>query len=228
MWFKGHKVWVELNEQGELKLKDKKARLKYNLEQPHEYWVYPGSLGAIDQPPQATKTRTPENKKRHHRHPPSAQRGDTPLGSRGLNDADAIRIFTDGASSGNPGPSGIGALLIYGQKRKEISRFIGHSTNNIAELEAIRAGLAALKTTHLPVKLYTDSSYALGVLTKSWRAKKNRELIERIKRLMSRFKDLEIIKVPGHAGLPENERADQLAVTAIKRGVDAVGESADF
>lgn len=228
MWFKGHKVWVELDAGGQLLLENKKARLKYNLEQPHEYRVYPNALSAIDQPPQTSTAKAPEKKKRRPRLSQSERRESAPAGSSGLDDTDAIRIFTDGASSGNPGPSGIGALLIYGRKRKEISRYIGQATNNIAELEAIRAGLSALKTTHLPVKLYTDSSYALGVLTKSWKAKKNRELIERIKRLMTRFKDLEIIKVPGHAGLPENERADQLAVTAVKRGADTEDASAGF
>lgn len=132
--------------------------------------------------------------------------------------AGSIEIYTDGASSGNPGPSGIGAVLRYGAHEREISRYIGEATNNIAELEAIRVALGAVKNRDLPVRLYTDSKYAHGVLTQGWKAKKNRRLIESIRDLMARFRDIRLMKIPGHAGLEGNERADRLAVRAIKSG----------
>ena len=228
MWFKGHKVWVELDDKGEILLKRKKAHVKYNLKQPYEYWVYPSALSATEAPPPKGTAKAPQKNRR--RAPSSLSERATAAAAvpPRFDDADTIHIFTDGASSGNPGPSGIGVLLIFGRKRKEISRFIGQATNNIAELEAIRTGLSTLKTTHMPIKLYTDSSYAVGVLTKSWKAQKNRELIERIKSLMTRFTKLEIIKVPGHAGLPENERADQLAVRAVKQSTDTEDGTVGF
>jgi ribonuclease HI len=127
-----------------------------------------------------------------------------------------VFIHTDGASSGNPGPSGIGVVLCYGDHKKEISRYIGIATNNIAELEAIRTGLSSLKHRALPVRVFTDSSYALGVLSKGWKASKNQELVAQTKTLMAEFNDLKLIKIKGHAGHEGNEKADQLAVAAIK------------
>jgi ribonuclease HI len=131
---------------------------------------------------------------------------------------DKICLFTDGASSGNPGPSGIGVLLRYGEHEKEISEYIGNATNNIAELKAIEAGLSALKNTDISVRLFTDSKYAYGLLVLNWKARKNQELVESIQKIMDRFKDLKIIKVKGHSGHPGNERADYLATSAVKQG----------
>lgn len=130
--------------------------------------------------------------------------------------SDAVCIYTDGASSGNPGPSGIGVLFRFGEHEKELSRYIGIATNNIAELEAIRAALMELKTTKKPVRIFTDSSYSHGVLSLNWKPKKNIELINSIKMKMKSFDDIKLIKVKGHAGHKENEHADFLANMAVK------------
>ena len=132
--------------------------------------------------------------------------------------AGAICIYTDGACSGNPGPAGIGVVMLYKGHRKEISRYIGLATNNIAELEAIKAGLESVRNPNLPIVLYTDSSYSLGLLTKGWKAKQNQELVQKVRLLVNRFKNLHFVKIKGHAGHPENERADRLAVQAIQTG----------
>ena len=68
-----------------------------------------------------------------------------------------------------------------------------------------------------PVRLFTDSQYAFGLLVLNWKARKNQKIVDSIKQTMHEFKDLEIIKVKGHAGLPGNEKADFLATSAIKR-----------
>lgn len=135
-------------------------------------------------------------------------------------DESAIRVFTDGAASGNPGPAGIGVLLIYGNNEKTISRYIGHATNNIAELKAIEAALLEIKNRKLPVRLFTDSAYSLGALTLGWKAQKNVELIAGIQKLMRAFSDLKILKVKGHAGMAENETADRLATEAIQKAAE--------
>lgn len=133
---------------------------------------------------------------------------------------DVIEVYTDGAASGNPGPAGIGVFMRYKGKKKEISRYIGIATNNVAELTAIETALSAIRKPELPVTLYTDSGYALGLLTLNWKAKKNVDLVDRIRKLMLRFKRLQIVKVRGHCGVEGNEIADKLATSAIENRVE--------
>lgn len=208
MRFKKNKVWLALDQNGEPLTQNGKVLIKYQIDQSHEYWVYPHSVVSLDaqapeDPPSNSETPSPLKKQ-------SA----TANRSAEASPSDAVIIYTDGASSGNPGPSGIGVILRFGDHEKEISKHIGVATNNIAELQAIKTGLQELKKTTIPVRIYTDSAYAHGVLTQGWKAKKNRELIESIKRLMAGFKDLELIHVRGHNGLEGNERADRLATSA--------------
>jgi len=221
MRFKRNKVWMAVDSQERPILEKGKALIKYQLDQPHQYWVHPGSILPVDEAISDAVT-MPASKKR----PPSAMRAcdaspkaceDLPVVSNDLK-AEAICIYTDGACSGNPGPAGIGVVMLYKGRRKEISRYIGGATNNIAELEAIKAGLESIRNPNLPIVLYTDSSYCLGLLTKGWKAKQNQELVQKIRRLVKRFKNLQFVKIKGHAGHPENERADQLAVQAIQKG----------
>jgi len=204
MRFKKNKVWLATDPDGTPITEKGKVRIKYRLDQEYEYWVRPESVQPLDAPLPAEEAPAAGAVE-----PPA----DLPAESTRK---DILEIYTDGASSGNPGPSGIGAVLRYGAHEREISRYIGEATNNIAELEAIRVALEAVKNRDLPVRLYTDSSYAHGVLSQGWKAKKNRRLIESIRDLMNHFRDLRLMKVPGHAGLEGNERADRLAVRAIK------------
>mgnify|MGYP000108709904 CR=1 FL=1 len=69
-----------------------------------------------------------------------------------------------------------------------------------------------------PVVVHTDSRYAWGLLTQGWKAKQNQELVEEIREVMMQFSNLRFVKVKGHAGHPENERADRLAVAAVEKG----------
>ncbi len=212
MQFKGNKVWMAVDAQERPLLQNGKALIKYQLDQPHEYRVLPKSVapvGTSQTPPQS-----PAVKKSRTGSAKAASAADvTPEAC-----AEAICIYTDGACSGNPGPAGIGIVLRYKEKHKEISRALGTATNNIAELEAIRHGLLAVKNRKLPVILFSDSSYALGLLSQGWKAKKNTELVEEIRRLAASFAKLRFVKVKGHAGHPDNERADRLAVQAIENG----------
>ena len=215
MWFKTNKVWMAVDSQGEPLTKGSKVLIKYQLKQDYEYWVNRNNVKPIDSPPPETKTRTKGKTRRK-----KSAKGQTSDESAAWDEstyADKICLFTDGASSGNPGPSGIGVLLRYGEHEKEISQFIGNATNNIAELKAIQAGLAAVKRTDIPVRLFTDSKYAYGLLVLGWKARKNQEIVASIRKAISKFKDLKIIKVKGHSGQAGNEKADFLATSAIKK-----------
>ena len=133
------------------------------------------------------------------------------------NNEDCILIYTDGACSGNPGPAGIGIVFIYKQHRRELSKYIGYATNNIAELESVRTALLEVTNKEIPIKIFTDSSYVCGVLADKYGYTKNKELIDEIKKIMTQFKKVEIIKVVGHSGVVENMLADKLATKTYKK-----------
>jgi len=209
--FKNNKVWLAIDQRGHPVVKDGKVLIKYQVDQNYEYWVHEKSV----QPLETSMPEKEESNDDAQEHCQTRGRHKTELAFEAP-PGDAVCIYTDGASSGNPGPSGIGVLLRYGEHEKEMSRYIGVATNNIAELEAIRTGLLELKKTDIPVRIFTDSKYACGVLGRGWKTRKNQELIASIKEIISKFKDLKLIKVKGHAGIEGNERADILATSAIK------------
>src|SRR5215467_15816351 len=107
-----------------------------------------------------------------------------------------ILAYTDGACTGNPGPMGIGVVLLSGRHRKEISEYLGPvGTNNIAELTAILRALEAIKDRRRPIVIYSDSSYAIGLLSMGWKAKANKDLVEQIRQFLRLFPDVEFKKV---------------------------------
>ena len=137
-----------------------------------------------------------------------------------------VDIFTDGACSGNPGPGGWGAILRYGAVEKELYGGAPATTNNRMELMAAIQALEALKRP-MKVRLYTDSEYVKNGITQwihGWKAKgwktadkkpvKNEDLWKRLDEAKRRH-DIEFHWVRGHAGHPENERADALARQGI-------------
>jgi ribonuclease HI len=132
--------------------------------------------------------------------------------------ADAIHVWTDGGANPNPGPAGIGVVIVDGESKKELSEFLGHGTNQIAELTAILRGLEEIGDRKRPVVVYSDSAYSIGLLTQNWKAKANVELVARLRAMCQQFTDLRFVKVAGHAGIALNERVDQLAGAAILRG----------
>ena len=138
-----------------------------------------------------------------------------------------VTIYTDGACSGNPGPGGWGAVLLYGEHRREISGASADTTNNRMELTAAIRALEALKRP-TDVDLYTDSTYVKDGITRwlpGWKAKgwrtaskapvKNRDLWEALDAL-AQHHDVTWHWVRGHAGNAGNERADALAREALK------------
>jgi ribonuclease HI len=140
-----------------------------------------------------------------------------------------VEIFTDGACSGNPGPGGWGTVLRYGAVEKELSGGEMATTNNRMELMAAIVGLEALKRP-CRVSLHTDSQYLRDGVTRwlpAWKARgwrtadkkpvKNLDLWQRLETAAAPHA-IEWLWVRGHAGHPENERADALARAAIPRG----------
>ncbi len=135
-----------------------------------------------------------------------------------------VEIFTDGACSGNPGPGGYGAILRVGEHVKEISGGEANTTNNRMELMGVIAALSALKYP-CDVVLTTDSKYVVDSVIKGWargwKAKGwiksdkkpalNVDLWEKLLDLLD-VHNVKFVWVKGHAGHPENERCDELAV----------------
>ena len=135
-----------------------------------------------------------------------------------------VNIYTDGACSGNPGPGGWGTVLRFGEHEKELSGGEANTTNNRMELTAVIEGLRALKEPCL-VTLTTDSKYVCDSITKGWvygwqkrgwvksdkKPALNVDLWEQLLPLLEKHK-VTFVWVKGHAGHPENERCDRLAV----------------
>jgi len=130
----------------------------------------------------------------------------------------AIHIWTDGSCKGNPGPAGCGVILEYGTSKREISKSIGHATNNIAEISAVILGFEALKCPERSdVTLHTDSQLVVGFLSGSWKAKTNLELVKHMQFLASKLASLTVVKERAHSGVPQNEHCDTLASLAAER-----------
>lgn len=135
-----------------------------------------------------------------------------------------IEIFTDGASSGNPGPGGYGAILRSGPHYKELAAGYRKTTNNRMELLAVIIALESLKKLNQDVTVYSDSKYVIDAIEKKWvfgwvkkgfAGKKNKDLWMRFLQVYKLHR-VRFVWVRGHAGHPENERCDELAVAASK------------
>jgi ribonuclease HI len=137
-----------------------------------------------------------------------------------------VEIFTDGACSGNPGPGGYGVILRYKENTKEFSAGYKNTTNNRMELRAIIVGLEALNE-QCQVDIYSDSKYIIDAVNQGWAKKwranqwkrnkkesaKNIDLWDTLLNLLDKH-NVNFHWVKGHAGHPENERCDELAVEA--------------
>lgn len=212
--FKGNKVWMAMDRRGRPVTDKNKVLIKYQLDQSYKYWVRADKIEDLDAENQKKASAKPNEPPKTH---PGKDSPPAPPGPEDSKpDAQAIHVYTDGASSGNPGPAGIGVLLQYGPHEREISRYIGSATNNIAELLAVKAALESIKRKDIAIRLYTDSSYVYGLLSGGWKAHKNKALVNEIRGLCRGFSDLKLIKVKGHAGIEGNVKADQLATSAIK------------
>jgi ribonuclease HI len=241
--YRGNKVWVE-TDAAEAYVLDERglAHLRYKPEDDRTYSVRPKELTPVeDAPPPPAAALEPDvppgdaatapaapKRRAPHASAPRAVAAVAPTDAEDL-DVPALlgkelQVWTDGASSGNPGPSGAGAVLLFRDRKKEVAVFLGDTTNNVAELTAVRTALQQVRKRDLPVRVMTDSTYVIGVLTGAMKAKANAALIASIRAELAEFPDLAFVKVEAHAGVPWNERADALARDAITQRRSSVRE----
>ncbi|HVW61684.1 MAG TPA: ribonuclease HI [Puia sp.] len=138
-----------------------------------------------------------------------------------------LTMYTDGASRGNPGPGGYGAILFWGGHKKELSQGYKRTTNNRMELMAVIAGLRALKREGLRITIYSDSQYVVKAWEQGWLknwistnfkgGKKNKDLWLQFYELAKK-NTVRFVWVRGHADNPYNNRCDELATTAADGG----------
>ena len=143
--------------------------------------------------------------------------------------SEKVIIYTDGACSGNPGPGGWGAILMYKGAKKEISGGMKETTNNIMEVTAVIEALKCLKV-ESDVQVYSDSAYTVNAFNQGWiynwikngwktsgkEPVKNKELWQELYALTKKHK-VEFIKVKGHADNEFNNRCDEMAREAINK-----------
>jgi ribonuclease HI len=155
----------------------------------------------------------------------------------GAGDDGKVIIYTDGGCSGNPGPGGYGAVILQDGHRKEISEGYRLTTNNRMEMIACIKAIESLEP-GCGVRLYSDSSYVVNGITKGWAEKwrkngwirigsekaQNIDLWSKLLDVCERI-DVEFVWVKGHAGTPENERCDRLAVAASSKSGLLVDEA---
>ena len=132
-----------------------------------------------------------------------------------------IHLFTDGSARGNPGPGGYGAILRYGPHEKELTQGFRLTTNNRMELLAVIVGLETVTRPELPIRVVSDSKYAVDAVEKKWvfgwekkadfGKKANEDLWRRFLKIY-RQRQVSFHWIKGHAGHAENERCDVLAV----------------
>jgi ribonuclease HI len=228
MRFKGQTVFVRTDDSGRMVLDgDGRAEMKYRESDDRSYRPSPQNLvpapdAQTSGPSASSSSASPSATSARPAKPRSAVQGKGLQGKvlQGkVPSGDIVHVWTDGACSGNPGPMGIGMVVIAGDKRKEAGEYLGRGTNNIAELTAVRRGielaesLTAVKDK--PLRVYTDSSYTIGLLSQGWKAKANQELVADLRQFLRAYPNMQMVKVEGHAGVPENERCDLLARQAI-------------
>ena len=215
MMLRGARVLARCDERGELRADKGTVEVRYNPRAGKAYRAGVRNLDPIagaeilpDDHCAEADPAAPSAKKAKRAHtgapPPTKAEGDE------------IVVYADGACSGNPGPAGLGVVMLQREGRRELSEYLGEGTNNIAELTAIQRAAEAVEDPARPVRLYTDSNYAIGVLTKGWKAKANVALVAAAKKALARLEDVSLHHVRGHAGVPLNERADALAVEAVE------------
>jgi ribonuclease HI len=215
---RGQKVFARARSDGSLEVSGGRVEIRYRPGDTKAYRasaqnleVVPGARLLPDDTcspvPTSASTSAPSRRGAERTSPPAPSPG---------RDGEWI-VYTDGACSGNPGPAGSGMVVIAPDgKIHEGYEYLGSATNNVAEITGVLLGLEAVPKEAKSVAVHTDSKYAIGVLSLGWKPKVNAELIRRTREAL-KGRTVRFVHVPGHAGVPMNERADELAREAIQR-----------
>ena len=225
---RGQRVLARCEASGALRLEDGRVEIRYKATDAKAYRAYPTNLHASDEftihpdaycreegaaadagAAGATKTAKKAPSKKASTKVAAAAEGEPEA------DGKTLMVYADGACSGNPGPAGAGVVIYDTHGKRELSEYVGHGTNNVAELTAILRAAEALAGETRPIVLKTDSQYSIGVLTKNWKAKANPELILATKTALAKVPTMKLRYIEGHAGHAGNERADELARIAV-------------
>ena len=230
--FKGKKVWVQVDSLGNPIVSSGKSNIRYsNRGNTSMYTATARNVqvvldAAVEELPEIQKAKSKPSKSgfgsAKNRTAQQAEMARESVESLLKSFAsNAVICFTDGSCQGNPGPAGVGVFMeVPGGEQYTESIFLGQGTNNVAELTAIETALKMVEKHNIPdanpVEIMTDSKYSHGILTLNWKAKVNQVLVHRIKQRIQNRGRIRIHWVAGHAGIPQNERADELANQAIE------------
>ena len=223
---RGQKVYARAQGDGTLAVSGGRVEVRYKPNDGRLYEATPANLSAIepavlpdDTCGPATKPEPKSTSDAATAKKPAARGAGKTAGTAATIEAPpegALVAYTDGACTGNPGPAGLGVVLLLPTGRLELSEYLGQGTNNIAELTAILRAVEEARSVDAPLVVHTDSQYAIGVLSKGWKAKANTELILSIRAALAARGRTKFVYVRGHAGIPLNERCDELARESIK------------
>ena len=224
---RGQRVYARADDSGALQAQGGRVEIRYNAGDGRAYRARADNLQVVDKTPLPDHTCVPEGAPAARAEP---EQGATRTPARGsakrepkkpappMRKAhpDAVHVYADGACSGNPGPAGLGVVVLdrAGAGRIERSEYLGEGTNNIAELTAVLRALEELPDQ--PLLIHTDSQYTIGVVLKGWKAKANVDLVAELREVLAGRPDVALKYVPGHAGVAWNERADELAREAVR------------
>ena len=234
--FKGKKVWVEVEESGKPVVKQGRIPMRYSASAGSKiYRAGASGVMILDEPAISMEAGVAADKAKKSR-----GSGFGKAGTRTQAQAAAARTaaseliagfhrtavvcFTDGACQGNPGPAGSGAVVKLPDGRVlERHLALGRATNNIGELKAIGLALDLLDEAVVDgdarIEILTDSKYVHGLLQLGWKGKANRDVITAIKSRLRNFPNARIHWIAGHVGIPENERADELANRGVSESI---------
>jgi ribonuclease HI len=235
--FNENQVWVEVDDTGRLRAQSGRVAMRYSDSAGAK--IYRAGVSRITPQANAHPEELPEGTSADAPAKKPARKGTSGFGSAGTRTKeqaagalaaagdlvasfapDAVLGFTDGACQGNPGPCGAGAVVKLPDGRHlERSKALGIGTNNVGELSAVGLALDLLDEAEVPataaIEIMTDSKYTNGVLALGWKAKANVPLIESLRRRLAQRR-VRIHWVAGHVGIPENERADELANQGVE------------